>query len=241
MASQTWLELVNLALRDSGVAAAGQTPSAQMQNDCKLRINMMIAGWKRRRWLVYHLIDVSCLCTGATSYGVGPGQPFNTPRTDQIEAAYIRQISPSTPTPVDFPLRVIRAHEDYARLTLKGLVSAPPDILFFDSGYPNGQAYPWPIPNSAWELHIVVKGLLDSVSALADTVNLPDEYQEAIYSNLCIRLCSAFRLPQDPIMVAMAKASIRTIKAANTQTPTMQMPQSVRRRGRIYNVFSDQS
>lgn len=238
MASQTWAELVNLTLRDSGVAAAGQTPSAQMQNDCKLRLNMMIGQWKRRRWLVYQLLDVFCACDGSQSYGVGPGQPLNTPRTDQIEAAFIRQVIPSSPTPVDFPLRVLSSREEYSRITLKTLAAAPPDCLWFDAGFPTGLVYPWPLPSSAWQLHIVVKGILNSVDNLTDDTGMPDEYQEAIYANLYIRLCSAFRLPQDKMIVKMAKKGMQTIRASNAQIPVMTMPQGLTR-GRSYNPYSD--
>lgn len=239
MAAQTWNDIVGLALRDSGVAAAGQTPSPQMSQDAKQRVNMMIAGWKRKRWLVYHLLDVSCVCTGAQSYGIGPGQPLNTPRTDKIEAAYIRQLVPAQPLFVDFPLSQIPSYENYSTLALKGLTASPPDSYFFDSGYPTGLVYLFPIPNSNWELHVLVKAQLDSIVNLTDTVILPDEYQEAIYSNLCIRLCSAFRIPPDPIMVRLAKASLHTLRVANSQVPGMTMPVTLGGDARTYNIFSD--
>lgn len=238
MASQTWADIVNLALRDSGVAAAGQSPSPQMQNDCRLRLNMMIGQWKRRRYLVYQLLDIFCACTGAQSYAIGPGQPLNTPRTDQLEGAFIRQVVPSSLTPVDFPLRVLSSREEYSRITLKTLAAAPPDCCWLDAGYPTGLVYPWPLPSSAWQLHVLVKASLDSVVNLTDPVLLPDEYQEAIYANLYIRLCSAFRLPQDEGIVKMAKKGMLTIRAANAQVPVMTMPNPLTR-GRSYNPYSD--
>lgn len=239
MATQTWNDIIGLALRDSGVAAAGQTPSPQMAQDAKQRVNMMISAWKRKRWLVYHLLDISCACTGATSYGIGPGQPLNTPRTDKIEAAYIRQTVPALPLPVDYPLHPIASYENYSAIALKGLTASPPDSFFFDTGYPTGLVYLFPVPNQNWELHVLVKAVLDSIVNLTDTVNLPDEYQEAIYSNLCIRLCSAFRIPPDPIMVRLAKASLHTLRVANSQVPAMNMPAGLGGVGRSYNPYSD--
>lgn len=239
MATQTWAEIVALALRDSGVAAAGQTPSPQMTQDAKLRVNMMIGAWKRKRWLVYHLIDVSCPCTGATSYGIGPGQPLNTPRTDRIESAFIRQLVPAQPLFVDFPLREIASYENYSAIALKGLTASPPDSYFFDSGFPTGQVYLFPIPNQNWELHVQVKAVLDSIVNLTDPVVLPDEYQEAIYSNLCIRLCSAYRVPPDPMMIKLAKGSLHALRVANSQMPSMTMPVTLGGYGQTYNVFSD--
>lgn len=239
MTTQTWAQIVNLALRDSGVAAAGQSPSPQMQQDCVLRLNMMIGQWKRRRWMVYHLVDVFCPCTGAQSYGIGPGLDLDTPRTDQLDSVFIRQVISTQPNQVDYPLTRIPSREDYNRIALKRLTASPPDSYFFDSGFPTGAIFPFPIPNSNWELHASVKAELDSVVNLTDTVNLPDEYQEAIYSNLYMRLCSGFRLSPDPTMAGIAKKSMATIKSANTQIGILRMPAGIRARGRSYNVFSD--
>ncbi len=36
-------------------------------------MNMMLAQWQRKRWLVYSLDDVSFAPTGAASYTVGVG------------------------------------------------------------------------------------------------------------------------------------------------------------------------
>jgi hypothetical protein len=96
-------DLVNLAFKDAGVFGTGQTPSTDDQTDALRRVNQMISQWNKRRWLVYHLIDTAFVCTGAQSYTVGAAGNFNIARPDRLEDAYIRQIVPSSSTPVDFP------------------------------------------------------------------------------------------------------------------------------------------
>lgn len=232
-------DIVNLAFKDAGVFGTGQTPSSDDQADALRRVNQMISQWNRRRWLVYHLIDTAFVCTGAQSYTVGTGGNFNIARPDQLEDAYIRQVVPSTSTPVDFPLRLLQAREDYDRIRLKNLAASPSTHIFYDSDYPSGKVYPWPLPNSNWELHIVTKAVLQSFAALTDALALPPEYEDAIYFSLLQRLRIAYRLPADPAIDGKAKAALNTIRRANFQVGRLRMPRGISR-GIAYNIYSDQ-
>jgi len=236
----TWADIIGLVLRDSGVAAQGQTPSAQMANDTKTRLNFLLNQWKRRRWLVYHLIDVSAPCDGSLFYTLGPGQTFDTPRTDQIQAAYARQVTTPTPNQVDYPLALIHSYEDYSSITLKNMQAGPAYWLFYDSGYPTGKVYPWPLMSSTYELHLIVKAELATVVNLTDTVVLPEEYHMAIYYCLIQMTRIAFQLPADPEVNRMASAALETLRMANFQPPTTILPAVVgplTRGG--YNIWSD--
>lgn len=232
-------DLINLALTDSGVLGQGQSASAQDQSDCLRRANQMLSQWSKRRWLVWHLVETSLVCTGAQSYTVGAGGNFNITRPDRIEFAFLRQVAPSTPTPVDFPLRQIQSREEYSALNLKGLVASPSDRFFYDSAYPLGAIYPWPIPSASFELHILTKDVFQQFAALTDTLTLPPEYEEAIYYNLMVRLRIAYRLPADREVNAMARAALNTIRKANFQIGVLSMPRSLRSRWATYNVYSD--
>lgn len=58
----------------------------------------MIGQFNRRRWLIYHTIDVACPTTGLNVYSVGPGQNFNIPRPDKLEdGCYFRQYFSGSP------------------------------------------------------------------------------------------------------------------------------------------------
>lgn len=234
----TAADIIALALKDSGVLGVGQTAQAEDTADALTRLNMMISQWSRRRWLVYHLVDTSCVATGATSYTVGAGGSFNVARPDRIEAAYIRQIVPTSSTPVDWFLEEIKSREDYARIALKTMAASPSDHFFYDSDFPTGNFYPWPVPNSAYELHILTKAVLQQFANTAVTVLLPPEYEEALYLNLAVRLRMGYRLPADTVMIGLAKASLNTIRRSNAQIGRLSMPKSVSR-GPSYNIYSD--
>lgn len=231
-------DLVNLAFKDAGVFGTGQTPTADDQADALRRVNQMIGQWNRRRWLVYHLLDTAFVCTGAQSYTVGTGGNFNIARPDRLEDAYIRQVVPSSSTPVDFPLTIIEAREEYDRIRMKQLAAAPSTHIFYDSDFPTGKVYPWPLPNSNWELHIVTKAVLQAFAALSDTLTMPPEYEDTIYFNLLQRLRIAYRLPADPAIDGQARATLNTIRRANFQIARLRMPRGITR-GIAYNVYSD--
>lgn len=234
-------DIINLALKDSGVLGVGQTALAEDTNDAFIRLNYMLGSWQRKRWLIYHLVDYSKVSTGAQSYTVGPaGDIPISPRPDSIESAFFRQITQSQPSQVDYPLEIIESYETYSRIALKQLQNFP-QFLFYDSGFPLGVIHNYPVIQATlYELHIQVKETLNQFTSLGQTINLPLEYMSAIHYNLCGRLRPAYQLPPDPSITALALESLNVIRGANAQIPRLQMPLELTRQG-IYNVYSDQS
>jgi hypothetical protein len=237
----TWAQLLQLTLKDSGVLGVGQSALPEDTADTALRCNMMLGQWRRRRWLVYHLVDISCNCDGSLFYEVGPGLDLDVTRPDKIEGAYSRQLNVPN-LPVNYPLRIISSYEEYVRISTPTLQASPPVAIFYDSGYPTGKAYPWPLPGNGYTLHILVKDTLDSVPAdLDQEVNLPPEYQDAIYLSLMERNRMAYQLPPDPILGGNAKGARETLRSSNFQIATLGMPRGAANRSPAnYIIQSDQ-
>lgn len=236
----TVTRIANLAMRDSGVLATGQTAQAQDVADLLLRLNMVIAQWNRRRWLVYRLVDTAFRCTGQQSYTVGAGGDFDIPRPDRLEAAYVRQLVPANPTPVDYPLEVIQSREEYAQITLKTLKASPPQSIWYDSGFPLGSVYPVTIPNSQYELHILTKEVLSTFVNTAQEIILPPEYEWALHTTLVNQLRAANRLPVDSYWIGQEKAAMKTIRSSNFQLGRLSMPAALSQvTGGNYNIYSD--
>lgn len=235
-------DLCTAALKETRVFGIGQAPGQDDIIDAWARLQWMLQQWARKRWMVYHLVTLSVLATGATFYTLGPGGDIDTGtgsnRTDKLEAAFIRQLN-SSPQPVDFPLKLLQTMEDYSRITLKSLTSFP-NSIFYDSAWPLGKVYPWPIPQgSMYSLHVVIKAQLPtSFPTLATSVVLPPEYFAAIVYPLAVRLCPKYGKQADPMLVGMAKDAIATVKAANTAIAELVMPSELLRPG-IYNIFGD--
>lgn len=236
----TGTDIITAALKKSGVLGVGQSASAEDTTDAFNDLNQMLAQWQRKRWMVYHLVDVSYVSTGAQSYTVGTGGNFNVARPDRLEASFFRQTIPSQPNLIDYPLQLLEAREDYNNIALKSLTTFP-QYAFYDAAYPTGNLYVWPVPTSGiYEIHITLKEQLGSLAAPGSVINLPPEYMAALIWNLAARLRPSYQLQPDPTVTAMAKDSLNLINNANAQVPRLRMPSDLVRGG-IYNIYSDRS
>ena len=190
------------------------------------------------------------------SSGAGGGASFSLPtweflgkvasgqtsRPNRVESAFLRQITQSQPNQIDYPLEILESMEDYAAIALKGLVSFP-GALFYDSNFPLGAAFAWPVPQaSIYEIHIIVREQLGYFTTLAQKLAFPYEYYRCLLFNLALSLKSKYQIPTFPgdPLPGLAKASLATIRNANAQIPRLRMPTQLQRDG-IYNIFSDRS
>lgn len=244
MALITPRSIIMLAAKATGVVGVGQSMLAEDVNDIFSAMQAMIAQWDKKRWLVYHLITRKIAMTTQQFYTIGPGQEFDVPRVDRLESAFFRQFVSDIPgqTYVDYPLGILQSREDYNQIALKELQSWP-ESVFLDSGFPTGKVFPYPIPaaGGTFELHLTIKATLNGFSSLDQNINLPEEYKEALWTNLSGRIAAMYPGMQiSPAVVALAKASLSTIRMANSQIPRLDMPRSLVRPA-LYNVFSGQT
>lgn len=233
----TPVRLIQLILRDAGVSGVGQVPRAEDNNDVFDTLNMMLDEWATRRWLVYHLVNVSIATTGAQSYTIGTGGNFNTTRPDQVQAAFYRStlVSPSA----DYTLRDIGSREDYNRIAIK-TVGTWPSWFFYDAAFPLGVFYPWPVPSAAaGELHLSLKKPLTSFADLTTEIAMPPAYLNALRWCGAERVRPMYGLSESPQVRRLAKAALAAIRGPNVQMPRMGMPHGLRGGGSRYNIFSD--
>lgn len=235
-------DLIRMALKECGALGVGQTASAEDSNDALIKTNWMLGQWNRRRWLVYRTLDASCVATGAVTYSVGPGGDFDTPRPNSLEGGFLRQlVNGGNPTnPVDYPMSLIDAREDYNRIAIKTLTPFP-QYYFYDPTFPKGTLYPWPVPQaSIYEMHISLKSELTAFASLVEEIETPPEYLEAMLYNLAVRLAPSYGMEAPPTVKNLATASLATLRGSNMQIKRAQLPPAVLPRGSSYNVFSDQ-
>lgn len=227
----TAIQVIFLALR-----AAGRITDKQSVSDSSADVDAafsllvdMIAQWQRRRWLVPNEIDVSVVSTGAASYTIGPAGDFVTPRPDRIESAFARYLATS-PNPIDFPLSIIQSREDYNKITLKSWASFP-QAAFYDSAWPVGALYVWPLPSAGlYEIHISLKASLGVYSSTASALGLPPEYNEALITNLALRICALNGVNPTQGLADQARAARQGLRMANFQPSVLDMPLDLRGR-----------
>jgi hypothetical protein len=139
------------------------------------------------------------------------------------------------PNAVDLALNIIQAKEDWAKTTIKDLHSLPAHV-FYDSAFPIGRVYFWPVPSgSQYEMHLVTKATLPVYTSLYDPLGLPDEYIEALMWSLCVRMQMAYGLPARQDQVGAMRQAINVIQMANTQIGLLHMPSISGRGGDVSN------
>lgn len=237
--SYTAGDIIKFALKAAGILGVGQSALAEDTADTLAALNGMIGQWNRKRWLIWHLLDLSVTIDGRDKYSIGPGGDYDVPRPDRLEGAYFRQYTGSTPNHVDYWLQILQSMEDYGKIPLKSLTTFP-QAVFYDSAVPIGYVHPYPIPNlnGIYELHVLIKDTLNQFATVDTPILLPPEYYEAIWTNLGIRLGAFYPgAVITPQLEGLAKASLATIRGANAQVPRLLMPQGMSRPP-LFNIYS---
>lgn len=93
-------DIIQFSLKATGVLGVGQSALPEDLDDSLNALNMMIGIWNRKRWLLWHLLDVGVVSTGSLYYAIGTGEQFDVPRPDRLEAAYFRQLVPGVPATI---------------------------------------------------------------------------------------------------------------------------------------------
>lgn len=236
-------DLITQAFKEAGILGVGQDLLAQDVNDGLSYLNQMLAQWQTRRWLVPALTTVNALGNGQVSNTIGPSGHWDvTPRPDQILSGYVVQVNTGQ-TPVSLQLSPIDSRENYNLIAVKELNTLP-NYYFYDNDWESGvdgglgNVYLWPVPSSQYRIYLTVKKNLNFPNDdLNEVFALPPQYEEAIRTNLAIRICSAYgRLPL-PTTIGLAKVALNTIKKSNAQIFELQMPTGLVK-GRAFNIYN---
>ena len=236
-------ELCTFALKNCGIIGLGQTAGAEQISDAHTYLRGMMKSWRENRWLVFRLVDSSFVGNNAQTHTIGPtGDIVVDVRPSRLEGAYVVQLQPGGGTQISWPLGLIQSREDYSMIALKTLQSVP-GYIFYDPTLPNGTLYPWPIPSSLYEVHVLTKHILDDLGSLNDTLaGLPNEYAEALWSNLAVRV-SAMKggvgVSLSKTVEDIARASLANIKSANYAIGQLGMPKDLASSpGQKFNVYT---
>ena len=223
-------DLINMVLKVSGILGVGQTAVPDDLTTGLDLLRALVAQWQKKRWLVFVEQTVSVAAsTGAQTYSIGPGCDFNVAgRPDHIARAYVRIIPGVPPNLVDMQLEVLDAREDYEQISIKTLQTIPA-VVFYESGYPTGNVYFWPVPPAGqYGLYLTIKLPLPTYISIADPIALPDEYLEALIWSMAVRMQMSYGLQARPDHVAAMRSAMNTIRLANAQIPQLAIPAHLR-------------
>jgi hypothetical protein len=206
---------ITRAMKALGHLGRTEVPTGQEFTDCLYAYNQLLESWSTEKRMSYATLQRSfSLVANTQSYTIGSGGVINVTRPIDITQAFVRDSNGQ-----DFPLTIV-SREVWNTIGLKSTTSDIPQILFYDSTYPLGVVYIYPVPTQA--LTVFYDSTLNQVTASTGTtsISMPPGYERCFISNLALELmANGFPCLLNAVQLsALTKAAsdgIANIKRAN--------------------------
>jgi hypothetical protein len=225
----TALVLITDSLKEIGVLAEGDTPSAAMVDDALRALNRLMALISNDQSFAYYQNMVSRPLTGETSFTIGPTGDVVTDRPISIETAFVDRNG------ISYPVRVID-NVLWDGIIYKGIAGANTAYVYYEATMPNGIVHVWPLATGC-TLNLRVVNVVASFATSATVLSLPPGYEECLTSNLAVRLAPQYPAGiLSPVTIQYAKSSLKQLQRKNNVIPTMKLPSVVT--GRNNNMGS---
>lgn len=228
--------LINRSLRQLGVLASGESPSADETADALAALNAMLDGWMNDKLMTYALVNIPVpLVANTASYTIGAsGATVTATAPVSIESAYVRKSN------IDYPIELID-DKFYNGIAQKNSTSDLPEYLWFNGTNPNATVTVYPVPNEVNTMYLSVWTPYTAFASAATTVTLPNGYEDAIAYNLTVRLSPEYpTIPLSPVVVELAANTLASIKRINRvpMIQTTQIFKLIEGHGTRSNIFS---
>jgi hypothetical protein len=214
----TGLDLATAALELIGVLSAGETPSAEDADLALRTANGMLKSWRAQRLVIPTVTRTTqALASGTASYTIGTAGDIVAARPQAIDYAALVD-SDGHETPLE-----VLTEQRYRELADKTATGIPTAIYFRKTTAALGTVFLFPIPDTAaYTLALSYKSVLATLT-LAGDYDLGDEdgYDEALKTNLAVRLAVPFEKPVSQELAGWAKDSKAVIARLHIQPPEL--------------------
>lgn len=176
--STTARDFVKNALLENGTIAFGDDPEADEMTACIFRLNAMLKTWGTRglgwKQEVY------------TASGTADTASITLP-------VYVREVNGARYVDSATNQRAMSRFErdDYAVLPNKA-ASGTPSIYNVEQNAGALVLTVWPVPTADYTLSLDIDRALDTVTDPSETIDIPEEWTEAVMTNLALRCCNIF-------------------------------------------------
>lgn len=215
------LDLITRGMQDLQVLQAGEVPSPEDAELCRVTLNDWIDSLATEHLSIYTNTRTVWTLTSAASYTIGTGATINTVRPVRPEDIVNVGYQDTSLTPVQERLLGPALTEDqYAGIAAKTFTALYPlgfyyNPTFGSSGF--GTLTPYPIPTSTSLQGVIYSPTpISEFAALTNTVALPPGYRRFLRTNVAVELAPAFvgaLVP--PTLMQAATESKANIKRAN--------------------------
>ena len=227
----TALDLINDALTLIGAKDPLEPATAKEAADGLTALNDLLDSWSTDRLFVYRIASTVYSWPAATvSRTVGSGGDISIARPVRVEDSYV------TDNGISYPLKAI-PKESYDGIPVKGLVVNYPEWIYYDTAFPLGTLYLYPVPASTLSLTLNYWTQFSSIAATTDAVDLPPGYRRALKYNLAVEIASQYGMKIPPQVAMIAASSAGKIKRLNAPNPMARLEVGYQQSGNSLSIY----
>ena len=223
------LTIVKEALAELNVIQPGASIPAPISTIVLSKLNQIIDNWNAEREKVWaEIFSQFTLTPSLSPHTIGPsGATFSVAIRPVTLDGCSLNLNITTPN-VFVPIDVID-WQVYQSLSVPSISTSIPTAVYYETDWPNGKLFFYPIPNFAYGVRFTIRTLLGVVT-LSDNLDMPPGYQAAI--TLTLAEDSATLLGRAvPLKTATnATAARLRIGANNTIVPLLNLQDGQQRR-----------
>ena len=209
------------ALKEIGILAEGDTPSATMIDDAFRALNRLMELLSNDQSFAYTPSLSYLALTGQASFTIGPtATDVVVARPISIESAFV------TRGTIDYPVRVVN-NQQWDSIVYKTSTGANTEIVWYEPTMPNGIIHVWP-KCSGCTLNLRTINLVNSFADISTALSMPPGYEEMLIKMLAVNIA-----PQYPactlsqLTVKAAQNAQKVINRVNNVIPTLRLPDAV--------------
>lgn len=177
--SLTGRDIVKTAMGELATIEPGTEPDSDELQDCLLRLNAMLNSWQLRG------VNLSHQATGTITTTAG--------EASGVLDAGIRSISSARLVVSATQERPLFAMDRTRYLSLPNKAQAgAPTMYYFSRQRASAELFLWPVSATSVDIKIDYDRMVETVTDGTETLDIRDELQETVYSNLALRIAGIF-------------------------------------------------
>lgn len=180
-------QIIEAALRKLSAISEGQTPSAQNYTDSQIALNMILSQFRALGMPLWARTEYTFTPITA-SYSIGSGQTLDTP----FPVKLLQAVRTDNGTRIDMDLV---PKEDFN--ILPATSTGTPLKVSYQPNINSGTIYLWPTPlntNTSTVTLVYIRSL-QYVSSATDTIDMPEEWYQALVYALAVSLSPEWGTP----------------------------------------------
>lgn len=194
-------DAIRHALAEAMIMSSGEQPDANELVDCMTRLNGMLKSWGAKASNLWREASGTVTIPAGTATFDLNGEIAGL--RDVVSARVI--VSATYKRPIFAWVR-----DDYYGLPNR-TTSGIPTAFYLSRGLGANTLHVWPVPTEDTDIELDYLRSPETVTDAGQTLDFPEEYQEALYANLAVRCAGLFGETPAPELVTRAEVLERDL------------------------------